>query len=92
MIEYLYDAIRATTGSDITIVAVVTEDDETLEGTCLALHTKEDAMVMIEGELVDGVYQFTIPAEVTAGLSGRYSYCFMKEGQPLCFKKPIYFV
>lgn len=92
MIEYLYDAIRATTGSDITIVARVTEDDESVVGTCLALHIDAEHMIMIEGELVNEVYQFTIPAEVTAGLSGRYSYCFMKEGQPLCFKKPIYFV
>lgn len=92
MIEYLYNAIRATAGADINIVARVTEDSESVEGTCLALHISEDSMIMIEGELVNDVYQFTIPAEVTAGLSGRYWYCFMKDNQPLCFKEAIYFV
>ena len=92
MIEYLYDAIRATAGADMNIVARVSEDGETLEGTCFALHIDDEHMVVVEGELIDGVYQFTVPAEITANLSGRYWYCFMKEHKPLCFKEPIYFV
>ena len=92
MIEYLHNAIRATAGADIEIVSKVTEDSEPVLGVCFMLHTDETKMLAFPGELIDGIYKFIIPADVTKGLSGRYEYCLAKENQPLCFKEPIYFV
>lgn len=92
MIEYLHNAIRATAGADIVITSKVTEDDTPLEGVGFMLHMGEDSAIVVPGELIEGVYQFTIPANITAGLHGRYEYCLCQESQPLCFKQPIYFV
>ena len=94
MIEYLYDAIRASAGTDITVSAKVTDDDGNpiTEGCMFMLHTDEMLLVSVEGEYVEDTWFFTIPKEVTKGLHGRYRYCICTENDELCFKQPIYFV
>lgn len=92
MIEYLYDTIRATAGADIEIVSKVTEDDQPIDGVGFMLHLDDEHAVVIPGTLIDGIYQFVIPADVTRELRGRYWYCLCQEGKPLCFKEAIYFV
>lgn len=92
MIEYLYDAIRATAGADVVITSRIVEDDACVEGVGLMLHLDEENAIVVPGVLENEVYQFTIPAEITRELKGRYLYCFCKEDEPLCFKEPIYFV
>lgn len=92
MIEYLYDTLRATAGADIEIVTCITEDDTPVENVGLMLHLDQDNAIVIKGELVNGIYQFIIPAEITKDLQGRYWYCFCQGEQPLCFKEAIYFV
>ena len=94
MIEYLYDAIRATAGTDITIAAEVEEDNgETaeLENYSLVLHINEK-MLEFNGENAEGIWEFTIPAAATSGLNGRFWYCIKKNGTMLCFKQPIYLI
>lgn len=93
MIEYLYDAIRATAGTDITIAAEITEDngDNITENCHLVLHIG-DVMKAFKGELKDGVWEFIIPAEITKGLTGRYWYCIKRNDTMLCFKQPIYLI
>ena len=94
MIEYLYDAIRASAGEDITIAAKITDEDGNIEtNTCyLMLHTETEMLAHEAGTLKDGVWEFTIPAATTAGLKGRYWYCISQETNKLCFNQPIYLV
>lgn len=98
MVEYLYDAIKAVAGQPITISAVITNESEEVitDSCCFALHD-EDGEAMIA--VIDGVYnpdfllwEFTLPAEATIGLKGRYWYCIMRDDSNLCFKQPIYLV
>lgn len=98
MIEYLYDAIRATAGQDITITAEITNDEgEQLTEAChLMLYgiDKESLITTVNGEYFeeDSEWRFTIPGEATKGLSGRYWYCICYHDINLCFKEPIYLV
>ena len=98
MVEYLYDCIRAVPSQDIVINAYITDDQENIitENCKLVVYDK-DANEMLF--MVEGVYlpeslnwEFTIPAENTNGLSGRYWYYIIWNESPLCFKQPIYFV
>lgn len=91
-IEYLYDAIRATAGQDITISAVITDDNgEAITDACgLMFHDDENMLAKVDGELDGAEWIFTIPAEVTKGLTGRYWYCICRNETNLCFKTPLY--
>lgn len=92
MIEYLYDAIRATAGTDITIAAEVEDNGEAIKEDCtLVLHIN-DKMLEFNGEYAEDIWEFTIPAAATSGLNGRYWYCIKRNGTMLCFKQPIYLV
>lgn len=92
MIEYLYDAIRATAGLDIEIAAVITtEEGAPIESGCsLMLASDDEVITMAQGVYNGEVWEFTIPASVTTGLSGRYWYCIYHNDETLCFRKPIY--
>lgn len=93
MVEYLLNAIRASAGEDITIVASVAENGESIAAGCgFMLHIADDNIVMVDGayDVEEGLWYFTIPAEKTKGLKGRYSYCLCKNGQSLCFREPFY--
>lgn len=91
MIEYLFNSIRATAGEDITVIANIRQDGEPItEGCGFMLHIDEENVVMVNGEFTNDLWNFTIPADVTKGLKGRYSYCLCKDGQTLCFKEPFY--
>lgn len=93
MIEYLYDAIRATAGTDITIAAEIAEEDgENITENCKLVLFLDDKQIEIDGELKADIYNFTIPASYTTGIMGRYWYCFKSNGNMLCFKQPIYLV
>ena len=94
MVEYLYNTIRAVAGQDITIYALITDDDEQVitTGCSLVLYNDEEELVS-----VDGIYlpenlqwQFTIPANATSGRDGRYWYSVQHNNESLCFKQPIY--
>ena len=98
MVEYLYDCIRAVPSQDIVINAYITDEQENIitENCKLVIYDK-DANEMLF--MVEGVYlpeslnwEFTIPAENTKDLSGRYWYYITWNESPLCFKQPIYFV
>jgi hypothetical protein len=97
MIEYLYNAIRASAGTDIEIVARITdaEGNPVLDNCNLVLHEKDETMLgIINGERInrDGYWRFVIPAEHTEGKKGRYYYCVREGNNMLCFKQPIYIV
>ena len=97
MIEYLYDAIRAAAGNDLVISADITDefDQPVTENCVLWLHDtdRETMIAEIKGNYSEEEgWTFTIPAEITKGLKGRYWYCVRHEGTSLCFKQPIYLV
>lgn len=100
MIEYLYNAIRATAGQDVIVTAYITDEDERVitEGCHIMLYDKDRKTLL---HTVDGVYHnengyfewiFTIPGELTKELDGRYWYCICYHDKNLCFREPIYFV
>lgn len=95
MIEYLYNAIRATAGQDITIAAELTNTsgEPIAEGCHIMLFDPDKNMIAtIDGVCNGTEWSFTIPAEITEGKSGRYWYCICHYNTNLCFKEPIYLV
>lgn len=95
MIEYLYNAIRATAAEDITIAAKITDEyGQTIENDChLNLYDDEGIITTVNGTLEAGMWEFTIPAEATTNLRGRYWYCLCDDKHTkLNFKQPIYLV
>lgn len=94
MVEYLYDAIRATAGQDIPVVAKITDEEGTIiaEGCGLMLHDENAMIAKINGAFDGEQWIFTIPADMTEGKHGRYWYCICHHDMNLCFKQPIYLV
>lgn len=94
MIEYLYDAIRVSSGHTAYITAKVLADDGTpiTEGCNLMIYSEDSLLMEVEGLYTEEVWLFEIPAEATKGYNGRYWYCICNEDTDLCFKQPIYFL
>ena len=91
MIEYLLNAIRATAGEEITVIANITSDGEPItEGCGFMLHIDDENMIKVDGAFNGELWTFTIPADATKGLKGRYSYCLCQGGKTLCFREPFY--
>ena len=94
MVEYLYNTIMAVAGQDITIYALITDDDEQVitTGCSLVLYNDEEELVSVDGIYLPESLQweFTIPANATSGRDGRYWYSVQHNNKSLCFKQPIY--
>ncbi len=92
MVEFLYDCIKAIPGEDINICAEITDaEGNDIESGCSLVFLDKDFVQIDECE---GTYSdawiFTIPAEITAGLHGRYWYRIKFGDGSLCFAAPIY--
>ena len=95
MIEYIYDAIKASAGQPIGITAKITkEDSEEITKDCnLILYDDEKMLIRVDGVyLGNSIWQFEVPAETTQDLKGRYWYSISHEDSDLCFKQPLYLV
>lgn len=94
MIEYLYDAIRASAGRDLAIAASITdaEGNQITENCVLNIHSDEEHLITAEGAFIEDQWIFEVPATATRGLMGRYWYSICQGDNDLCFKQPIYFV
>lgn len=94
MIEYLYDAVRATAGEDICICAEITDDlGESITEPCHLMLYDDLSLIGTAGGFYDGEkWEFVIPADSTRGLNGRYWYCICANEESLCFKQPIYLI
>ena len=93
MIEILYDVIRAVAGQKIEITISITEVDEPITENCfITIYSDEEEIITVPGEYLTELkmWQFTIPAEATQGLSGRYWYDVRHNDSNLCFKQPLY--
>jgi hypothetical protein len=97
MIEYLYDAIRATGGEDIVVSAAITDVNNTpiSSGCTFTLFDDKREIYHIDGEYYpeNGEWQFVLPANATKDLpKGRYWYCVSYNSQGLNFKQPLYLI
>ncbi len=95
MIEYLHNAIRATAGEDIKLAAkIVDESGNAITTNChINLYDDSQQLGHYAGTYSGGAWSFTIPAEATANLAGRYWYCICDNTHTkLNFKQPIYLV
>lgn len=95
MIEYLYNAVKATAEQDITLTAILTDaENNPIETNCaIILYDDKNILGTFSGDYVSsGLWNFTIPAAATSGLSGRYWYCICEDNNNLCFKQPLYLV
>jgi hypothetical protein len=93
MIEYIYDAIRATHGDDIEIAVKITESDGSVmaSGSFIEVYDNDNHIVAFgEAEFNGEVYNFVIPALEN---TGRYFYVIKDVmGEALSFKQPLYVV
>ena len=96
MIEYLYDAVRASDGADMTITVTIRDNDGTTitDGCALRIFDEDGALI----EAVDGPYytdvatwafKFTLP---THKARARYFYTIAHNGEDMNFKARIYVV
>lgn len=97
MVEYLYNCIRATAGSNVEITAIIQDGSgaNITENCHVMLFDKDDTLLItVDGTYLAelGTWQFTIPAKETVGKKGRYWYRICTHKDSLCFKQPIYFV
>ena len=93
MIEYLYNAIRATAGEDVCVCSRITDDSGNVINNHAHLMLYDDLLLLdtVDGSFDGKYWDFVIPGEITRGLKGRYWYCICVENSSLCFKQPIYF-
>ena len=93
MIEYLYDAVKGIAGENIIICAEITDaDGADITSGCNLLFIDKDFEQIAEynGTYANGEWTFTIPAQVTKGLEGRYWYRIKLKDESLSFSAPIY--
>lgn len=96
MIEYLYDAVRASDGEDMTITATIRDNNGTAITDGCALRIFDEGGALIEE--VGGTYytdakrwefEFTFP---THKARARYFYTIVHNGEEINFKARIYVV
>lgn len=93
MIEYLYNAVRATAGEEINISAIITDNSgASVTENCGITFYGDEKTTAISGIYYEDLKQwaFIIPADITEGLNGRYFYTIWQGGKDLCFKQPLY--
>ena len=96
MIEYLYDAVRASDGEDMTITATIRDNDGTTITDGCALRIFDEGGALIEevgGTYYAGVerweFKFTFP---THKARARYFYTIAHNGEDINFEARIYVV
>lgn len=94
MIEYVGNAIRATAGEDVCISAKITDNAGEIVDIHSHLMIYDDLALLatIDGVFDGEVWSYSLAADTTRGLQGRYWYCICVANESLCFKQPIYFV
>lgn len=92
--EYIYDIVRATSGEDTIISAIITDEEgANITDSCYAtLFANDTELVKVYGTFDGEQWNFTFPADVTSGLKGRYFYSIGRNFTDMCFKTPIYFI
>ena len=96
MIEYIDNAIRATAGSNLTLAAMVSDDEgnPVTSGVHFMLFDKDrtECIAVVDGNYYadEDIWEFLIEKDITTGKCGRYWYCVCVDSEPLCFKQPFY--
>lgn len=96
MVEYIYDAIKASANTEAQIAAVITGDEgeAITEGCSIKLFSDEELLYENKGNYFNETWFFSIPAKVTSKLHGRYWYYIYDDINNKClnFKQPFYIV
>lgn len=93
MVEYLYDVVKGIAGENIDVVAQITDaDGKDITSGCSLLLIDKDYSTLgeYEGTYADGAWTFTIPADITYYMDGRYWYRIKYKDNSLSFAAPIY--
>lgn len=89
-IEYLGDYSRASSGQDVRIEAIITDNGDVVATNCqISLWNGTDVIFETDGEYNDGVWAFVIPASVTIELHGLYYYAISNGGEYVDVRQPI---
>lgn len=96
MIEYIDNAIKASAGEDLCIIAKASDAfGDALESCSFSLFDGDNKIFMVYGLLNESNHwEFHIPASATETLAHkRYTYCVCDADHvSLCFKSPFYLV
>lgn len=95
MVEYLYNAIRATSGDNITLAAKITDDagEAVVDSCSLILYDNEKEIATVNGVFDFDIWEFNLPTSITSGLKGRYWYSVKdNDNKQIECKQPIYFI
>ena len=93
MVEYIYDAIKATAGENASIVAKITNyDGSNIERCDMYIFDNNSEIFSVAGSFDGELWTFNISGQLTDGLKGRYWYEINNGGYSISFKQPIYFV
>ena len=94
MVEYIFNAIKATAGEDITIAAEITDPDgEMLVAGCrLKLSTDDVEIAIVDGYFSEDSWVFIVPAIFTERLKGRCWYTILYGDVSISHPEPIYLV
>lgn len=93
MIEYLYNAIRATAGDTAEVAVIITDENNNFikENVYFMLFDINDNLITsVNGDFTGSEWIFNVP---TTGLEkGNYYYCLAHNDEKLCFKQAFYLV
>lgn len=96
MTEYLYNAIRATSGDALEVCAKITDDYGSLieNGCYMTIYDKDGSTVIAlqDGIFDNGIMKFNFDAVLIGNLKGCYWYTINYDGGAISFKQPIYFI
>ena len=95
MVEYIYDTVRATSGENFTICAVITDDDDVaITDNCYLALLDEDFTELCKtyGAYDGEQWDFTVPDYITQGHTGRHWYKIGRNDIDLCFRTALYLV
>lgn len=97
MVEYLHQAIRVSKDEEITISAIIKDEDgvSVATGATLEILDGDNTVAIVYGDYdsVNDVWDFEISKEVLLELRcGRYFYTIKQDNNSLNFKQPLYVV
>lgn len=93
-ITIIGEVTQASSGQDITILADITDaEGAKIARECfIELWQGNNAIYKANGAYNGEIWAFTIPADVTIDLHGRFFYAISNNEHNLCEIKPIYII
>lgn len=98
MVEYLYNTIRCSKGSDNVFTAYITDEENNLiTENCnfIICDGATDMVILVKEGSYDeqlGAWDFLLTTEEQKDFFGRYLYYIEHDGKAQGFRQPIYYV